>query len=228
MIITAAQASTLATAAKLKSSTFEIAEKLETTPAEGSTKVTISSASLQKAAESEGQTDEGAGPYRLTGPATLVSLLHPVAYKMPESLVQEMEVRAKEEAARNEINSQYASQHRYQPIGQVLVDGKLYAEVDDAGGFGSVDTIPGLSGASLSPRERVEEIAGALKDKGNVEIRYSDFVPGLGGSGGPGAPESMLPHFTARNIHEIFAEAMEAAKRLRSTSLPSSDSAAST
>lgn len=56
-----------------------------------------------------------------------------------------------------------------------------------------------------------------------LEIRYSDFVPGLGGHGGSAAPESLLPAFTARNIHEIFAEAIGEAKRLRSASLPQSE-----
>jgi hypothetical protein len=92
-----------------------------------------------------------------------------------------MEVRAKEEAVRSEINLQYAYGHRYQTVGQILVDGKFFAEVNEAGGYGSIQNhVPGLSEGQLSPRERVEEIARAVKGKGNVEIRYSDFVPGLG------------------------------------------------
>lgn len=227
MMITAIQASTFA-AAKLKSFAPQTAAKLDTRPVEDSTKVTISSEALQTAADSEGQSDEVASPYRLTGIATLVSSLNPFVYKMPEALIKEMEVRAKEETVRNEISFEYAYEHRYQTIGQVLVDGKFFAEVNDAGGYGAIqNTIPGLSEAPLNPRERVEEIARAVKDKGNVEIRYSDFVPGLGGWGGPGAPESMLPPFTARDIREIFAEAIAGAERLRSTSLPPSKSAAS-
>jgi len=198
----------------------------DTEQAEDSAKVTISSKALQKATETDRQTEEIASPYRLSGPATLVSSLHPFVYQMPEPLIKEMEVRAKEEAARNEVNSQYAREHQYQTIGQVLVNGQLFAEVNNAGGYGSVkNSIPGLSDASLKPQERLEEIAQALKGQGNVEIKYSDFVPGLGSLEGPGAPESMLPAFTARNIHEIFAAAIETAKRQRSNSLPTSESA---
>lgn len=227
MIITASQASTPATA-KLNSHAYQMAAKLDTRPVAKSTNVTISPEALQKAADSEGQTDEVASAYRLTGPAILVSSLHPSVYKMPEALIKEMEVRAKEEAVRLEISSQYASEHQYQTVGQVLVDGKFFAEVNDAGGYGAIqNSISGLSEAPLNPRERVEEIARAVKDMGKVEIRYSDFVPGLGGWEGPGAPESMLPPFTARSIHEIFAEAIEAAERLRSASLPPSESAVS-
>lgn len=227
MIISGTQASTQAPA-KLSSPLPQTAADPDTTQVEDSAKVTISSRALQKASDAEGKTDELASPYRLTGPATLVSSLNPVVYQMPDALIKEMEVRGKEEAARNQISSQYARDHQYQTVGQVLVNGKLFAEVNDAGGYASVkNSIPGLSDATLNPQERLEEIAQALKGQGNVEIRYANFEPGLGGSGGPGAPESMLPSFTARNIHDIFAEAIEAAGRLRSASLPTSESKAS-
>lgn len=91
-----------------------------------------------------------------------------------------MEVRGKEEAARNQISSQYARDHQYQTVGQVLVNGKLFAEVNDAGGYASVkNSIPGLSDAALNPQERLEEIAQALKGQGKVEIRYANFEPAL-------------------------------------------------
>jgi hypothetical protein len=147
---------------------------------------------------------------------------------MPEALINEMKVRANEQATRNAANSQYAHEHQYQTVGQILVDGKLFAEVNDAGGYGSIqNSISGLSERPLNPEERLKEIAQAVKDKENVEIRYSNFVPGLGRKGGSAAPESMLLAFTARNIHEIFAEAIENAKLLRSTSPPSSEPTAS-
>ncbi|HZG21979.1 MAG TPA: hypothetical protein VE092_18355 [Herbaspirillum sp.] len=206
----------------------QVAADSGTRQEEVSAKVTISSQALQKAGEEGVPTDEMASPYRLTGPATLVSSLHPFVYQMPEALIKEMAVRAKEEAARNEVSSQYAREHQYQTVGQVLVNGKLFAEVNDAGGYGfAKNSIPGLSQASLKPQERLEEIAQAAKGQGNVEIKYSDFVPGLGGSEGPGAPESVLPAFTARNIHEIFAAAIEAAERQRASTLPTSESAGS-
>lgn len=221
MMISGTQATTLAAAAKLSSTAPQAAADSDKRQAGDSTKVTISSEALQQASVAGAQTDELASPYRLTGPATLVSSLNPVVYQMPENLIKEMEVRAKEEAARNAVSAQYASEHVYQTVGQVLVNGQLFAEVNDAGGYGSVkNSIPGLSEAPLNPQQRLEEIAQAVKGQGKVEIRTSDFLPGLGGGGGPGAPESMLPAFTARSMHEIFAEAMEAAGRLRSGTLP--------
>ncbi|EOA05702.1 hypothetical protein HFRIS_006403 [Herbaspirillum frisingense GSF30] len=223
MMITAAQASALV-ASKPNSFAPPTPSKPDNNPVEESAKVAISSEAVQKAAESEAQSNEVESAYRLTGPATLLSSIAPVAYQMPEALINEMKVRASEEATRNAINSQYANAHQYQTVGQVLVNGKLFAEVNDAGGYGSIqNSIPGLSDAPLNPQDRLKEIAQAVKEKGNVEIRYSDFVPGLGGQGGSAAPESMLPAFTARNIHEIFAEAIGEAKRLRSASLPQSE-----
>lgn len=227
MMITATQAASFA-AAKPTSYATQSAAEPDTSQVEDWTKVAISSEALQKASESEGKTADPASPYRLTGAATLVSSLNPVVYQMPDALIKEMEVRAREESARNAMNAQYASTHASQTVGQVLVNGKLVAEVNDAGGYGSLrNDLPGLSQAQLDPRARVEEIAQAMQGQGNVEVRYSDFVPGLGGWGGPAAPESMLPSFTARNIHDIFAEAIQAAKHLRSTSQPPSESAAS-
>lgn len=227
MMISGTQATALA-ASKLSSTAPKSASDPDTKQQGDSTKVTISSEALQKASVGEAQKDELASPYRLTGPATLLSSLAPVVYQMPENLIKEMEVRKQEEAARSAVNSQYASEHAYQTVGQVLVNGQLFAEVNDAGGYGSItNSIPGLSEAPLNPQQRLEEIAQALKGQGKVEIRTSDFLPGLGGGGGPGAPESMLPAFTARSIHEIFAEAIEAAGRSRPGASPAPESAAS-
>lgn len=227
MMISGTQATTLA-ASKLSSTAPQAAADPDARQAGDSTKVTISAEALQKASVGEAQKDGLASPYRLTGTATLLSSLDLAVYQMPENLIQEMEVRSKEEAARNALNSQYAREHAYQTAGQVLVNGQLVAEVNDAGGYGSIkNAIPGLSEAPLNPQQRLEEIAQALKGQGKVEIRTSDFLPGLGGGGGPGAPESMLPAFTARSIHEIFAEAIEAAGRSRPGASPAPESAAS-
>ena len=220
MIITGPQAFTPA-AAQPNSHPFRSAARVDARPPAESSEVSISAQALQMSASPEGRAADAASPYRLGGSAVPVSSLAPTVYKMPEVLVREMEVRTKEEALRQEISSRYASEHRYQTVGQVLVDGKFFAEVDDAGGYGSAGTIPGLSEATLDPRARLEEIARAAKDFGKVEIRYTDFVPGTGGWGGPAAPESMLPAFTARDIREIFAEAIASGKQLRSTSPPS-------
>lgn len=182
-------------------------------PAADADQVSISYEAAQHAATSAGQAGNTQERYRLSGAPTLLASLNLVTYKMPEALVKEMEVRAKEEAVRADINAQYSREHRYQTAGQVLVDGKFYAEVDEAGGFGFIrNALSGLSEAPLDPRARLEEIARAAQGMGKVEIRYADFLPGLGGGGGPAAPESMLPAFTARDIRDIFAEAIAAAK----------------
>jgi len=167
-------------------------------------KVTISSEARRQAAD---------GPYRLSGGATLLASQDIVVYKMPDALVKEMAVRASEEATRQEISAQYASDNRYQTVGQVFVNGEVYAEVDDAGGYGfQKNALSGLSEAPLDPRARLEEIARAAQGMGTVEVRTTNFAPGIGGWGGPGAPESMLPAFTARDLRDIFAEAVAAAK----------------
>lgn len=195
-------------------------------PAEESGKVAFSLAAIRTAAGSDAPSGDAAELYRLTGPATPLSSLRAGVYKMPEALTQELAVRAKEEAARQEISTRYAFEHRYRTVGQVLVDGKFFAEVNEAGGYGfEGGALSGLSEAPLDPRARVEEIARAAKGMGQVEVRYADFVPGLGGWGGPAAPESMLPSFTARDIRDIFAEAIAANKRQASAPPAAPDAA---
>jgi len=174
-------------------------------PGKDADKVSISSEAAQKAAES---------PYRVDGAPTLLSAMNLSTYKMPEALVKEMAVRANEEAVRAGISAQYAQANRYETVGQILVDGKLVADVDEAGGYGFIGGgISGLSEATLDPRARLEEIARALQDTGKVEVRYANFLPGLGGVAGPAAPESLLPAFTARDVRDIFREAIDAARR---------------
>ena len=189
------------------------------TPAVDADKVSFSYEAVQKAAADATQADKPGSPYRVTGAVTPLSSLDAGVYRMPEALVKEMEVRAKEEALREGISAQYSREHRYQTVGQVLVDGKFYAEVDEAGGYGFIrNAVSGLSEAPLDPRARLEEIARAAQDMGKVELRYANFVPGLGGGAGPGAPEAMLPAFTAREIRDIFAEAIGANKHQARTS----------
>ena len=198
---------------------------VDTEPAEGSSKVTLSSEALRRTAEAAEQPKDATSPYRLTGSSFKVGVSS--AFAMPEALAKEMAIRAEEEKLREEINARYAYEHQYKTAGQVLVNGEFFAEVNEAGGYGLVHNVSGLSESSLSPRERVEEIARALKGKGTVEIRYSNFVPGLGGWSGPAAPESMLPPFTARSQQEIFQEALDIMARMRSEALPSPESTAS-
>jgi hypothetical protein len=200
-------------------------QDLNTGPAEASSKVMLSAEALHHAAEAAGQSGDATSPYRLTGSSFKVGVSS--AFAMPDALAKEMATRAEEEKLREEINARYAYEHQYKTVGQVLVDGKFFAEVNEAGGYGLVRNVSGLSESSLSPHERVEEIARALKGKGKVEIRYADFVPGLGGWSGPAAPESMLPPFTARSHDEIFQEALDLMARMRTEATPPPDSTAS-
>jgi len=206
MIIRGAQAS-IFPAVRPAPHTSHPAGQADGASARDADKVTISSEAMRKTADGDDN------PYRLSGAATLLASKNLDVYKMPDALVKEMAVRASEEATREAISAQYASDHRYQTVGQVFVNGEIYAEVDDAGGYGFQKyALSGLSKASLDPRARLEEIARAAQDMGTVEVRYTDFAPGIGGWGGPTAPESMLPAFTARDIRDIFAEAVAAAK----------------
>ncbi|RZI39995.1 hypothetical protein EGT07_26235 [Herbaspirillum sp. HC18] len=202
MIITARDL-TLA-AVKSNSYGLQTAAKQDETakPVEESSKVSLSSDGLRAAADAATGTDGAASSYRVTGPIMKFDVSK--AVKIPDALAKELATRMEEEKVREEINFRYAYEHQYKTVGQVLIDGKFFAEVNEAGGYGSMQNVPGLSQNPLSPQERVEEIARAVKGRGKVEIRYSDFVPGLGGWCGPSAPESMLPPFTARSRQEIF------------------------
>ena len=172
---------------------------------------------MRLAADATSQSDGTREKFRVTGPVNqspLVSL-----YKMPDALVKEMATREQEEAQREGINFRYAYEHQYKPVGQVFVNGQLFAEVNESGGYGLAQSMHGLSDKDLSPQARVEEIARALNGKGQVEIKYSNFVPGLGGWSGPSAPESALPAFTARSRADIMQEAMDTLARLKSASM---------
>lgn len=125
-----------------------------------------------------------------------------IAVKMTEAQVNEVKLREQQEKARENVNFNYAKAHQYQPIGQVIVNGKLVATVSDAGSVESPHAIPNLSEQSLSPADRLAEIARAVKGK----IIYSNFLPTAGGWMGPSAPESALPPITARSMNEIFEQ----------------------
>ncbi|MBC7918753.1 MAG: hypothetical protein H7Y28_13170 [Rhodoferax sp.] len=195
------------------------AQDANATPAQGTTQVSISDKALQLAADNTRE------QFRVTGPVVQGNLKS--AYKMPDALVQEMATREKEEKLREDINFRYAYEHQYKPVGQVLVDGKLVAEVDEGGGYGLAHSIRGLSQNDMDPKARVQEIARALQGKGKVEIKYSDFGPGFGGWSGPSAPESMLPKYTARSRQDIMREVMDTMGRMQAQSTPSSAATAS-
>ena len=192
--------------------------------AEYSSKVCLSPNGM-RAADAATHIDDAASSYRVTGPVMKLDASKGV--KMPDALAKELATRMEEEKVREEINFRYAYEHQYKTVGQVLIDGKFFAEVDEAGGYGVLHQLRGLSESSLSPRERVEEIARAVKSRGKVEVRYSDFVPGIGGWSGPSAPESMLPPFTARSRQEIFHEMQVLMAKAPSEALPSSTLASS-
>jgi len=123
-----------------------------------------------------------------------------VAYKMTDAQIAETRLREQQDMAREIANFNYAKTHQYQPEGQVLVNGKVFATVFDSGSFEMAHALPGLSDKSLSPADRLAEIARAVKG----QIISSDLQPTLGGWSGASAPESMLPPITARSFREIF------------------------
>jgi len=153
--------------------------------------------------------------YRVDGPVYSIEEMAKsnggplIAIKMTEAQVNEVKLREQQEKARESISFDYAKAHQYQPVGQVIVDGKLIATVSDAGSFELAYEIPNLSKQSLNPADRLAEIARAV----NGEIIHSNLLPTMGGWMGPSAPESALPPITARSLTEIFdqeiAPAME-------------------
>lgn len=171
--------------------------------------------SLFSSAKTSEPTIHSTSPYRVEGPVyrfedMVKSKGGPlIAVKMTDAQVNELKLREQQEIAREIVNFNYAKAHKYQPVGQVLVNGELVATVFDAGSVESPHAIPGLSDQPLSPSDRLAEIARAV----NGKIIYSNFLPTMNGWMGPGAPESMLPPLTARSMREIFdleiAPAME-------------------
>lgn len=128
------------------------------------------------------------------------------AFKMSEAQIQEVARRELEERRNEAINLEYAYEHQYKTVGQVLINGKLFAEVNESGGYTTESALSGLNEQVTDPRQRVKEIANKLAGQGTVEIKFKDFVPGWNGWSGPSAPQSMLPAFTARSLQEILQE----------------------
>ncbi len=81
-----------------------------------------------------------------------------IAVKMTEAQVNEVKLREQQEKARENVNFNYAKAHQYQPIGQVIVNGKLIATVSDAGTVESPQVIPNLSEQPLSPADRLPKL----------------------------------------------------------------------
>ena len=172
-----------------------------------SDQVSLSEEARQRLASSESTTDTSTDAYRDTGPVYRISDMVEisgkalVAVKLTDAQLAEIKLHDQQVAAREQANFNYAQAHQYQPVGQVFVNGQLAATVLDSGAYELSSSIPGLSAASLSPQERLAEIARAV----NGKISYSDFVA-TGGWSGPSAPEAMLPPLTARSLMEIIEQ----------------------
>ena len=169
--------------------------------------VSLSEEARQRLASSESTTDTSTDAYHVSGPVYRISDMveisgkELVAVKMTDAQIAEIKLHDQQVAAREQANFNYAQSHQYQPVGQVFVNGQLVATVLDSGAYELSSSIPGLSDTTLSPQERLAEIARAV----NGKISYSDFVA-TGSWSGPAAPEAMLPPLTARSRMEIFEQ----------------------
>ena len=95
------------------------------TAPEGASQVSFSADGLRQAAEAARLPNPVSSRFRLdgtTGASLIRSPLTP-AFKMPTDLVKEMAVRAEELTPRENTNARYASEYRYQTVGQVMRDG---------------------------------------------------------------------------------------------------------
>lgn len=172
--------------------------------------VTISSeANARLAAEKANESvAHSANPFRVDGPVyTLEEIMSSkggklITYKMTDAQVNEIKLRGEQEKAREAANFEYAKAHQYQPVGQVIIDNKVFATVYDSGNFELARSLPGLSEDSLNAADRLTEIA----HKVNGEIITTDLLPTFGSWSGASAPESMLPPFTARSLQEILMQ----------------------
>ena len=100
---------------------------------------------------------------------------------------------------RREAVDRYAKAHPNPVVGQVLVNGEVFATVFSPGGYATAHAMPGLSEADLSPADRLAEIARAVKG----EIIYSDFLPGW--SGGDWSGFSTIPDDVAATLPKVTA-----------------------
>ena len=199
--------STSVTASSIGNSYPRRQEKIAGTSDSNADQVTLSEAARQRLAADESAAGTSADADHATGPVYRISDMVEitgkalVAVKLTDAQLAEIKLHDQQVAAREQANLSYALAHQYQPVGQVLVNGRLVATVLDSGAYELSSSIRGLSEASLSPQERLAEIARAV----NGKISYSDFVA-TGSWSGASAPEAMLPPLTARSLMEILEQ----------------------
>ncbi|MBS1227372.1 MAG: hypothetical protein H6R17_649 [Proteobacteria bacterium] len=185
-------------------------EKIAGAPESDADQVSLSEEARQRLATDESAAGTATDVYRVSGPVYRISDMVEisgkalVAVKMTDAQIAEIKLHDQQVAAREQANFNYAQSHQYQPVGQVFVNGQLVATVLDSGAYELSSSIPGLSDTTLSPQERLAEIARAV----NGKISYSDFVA-TGSWSGPAAPEAMLPPLTARSLMEIIEQEIE-------------------
>lgn len=142
-------------------------------------------------------------PYRVQG--TVVSVAE-FAKNKPGMVRQATKAQINEGKAweeqtrlRREAVNSYAKAHPNPVVGQVLVNGKVFATVFSPGGIALAHALPGMSDAQLSPEERLAEIARLTKG----EIRHSDFLPD--GSGGNWSGFSTIPDEVMATMPKVTA-----------------------
>jgi hypothetical protein len=143
--------------------------------------------------------------YRILEPGTFRGLDLSTG-RMPTDEV----IRARKELEKLERLAELAArcqleEHPDKVYGQVVVNGKVFATVYDSGGATTERTIPGLSadGAGISlAKTRLNEIAKAV----HGQIRYSNFLPHMGGSFARGVENPALE--VARRRVEALQHAM--------------------
>ena len=131
-----------------------------------------------------------------------------VPYKMTEDQIKEGKAWEEQTRLRREAVDNYAKAHPNPVVGQVLVNGKVFATVFSPGGVALAHALPGMSDAQLSPEDRLAEIARLTKG----EIRHSDFLPDWSGgdwSGFSTIPDEVMatmPKVTARGLNQMRPE----------------------
>lgn len=116
-------------------------------------------------------------PFRVEVPITPNTPFKWKGVSATEAQINEGEAWEGQTRLRREAVDSYAKAHPNPVVGQVLVDGKLFATVFSPGGVALAHALPGMSDAQLSPEDRLAEIARLTKG----EIRRSDFLPDWGG-----------------------------------------------
>ena len=150
-------------------------------------------------------------PFRVEAPTTPITPYKWKGVAATEAQINEGKSWEEQTRLRREAVDSYAKTHPNPVVGQVLVNGEVFATVFSPGGYATAHAMPGLSEADLSPADRLAEIARAVKG----EIIYSDFLPGWSGgdwSGFSTIPDEVaatLPKVTARPLGQVLAEAFE-------------------